>query len=341
MKRHILVPLDGSSLAELALPHAVCIAHATSQGINLLQAVPLHPVDSLVDWPVATSGAGLESWEHETDAARDYLTSLAGRLEAVGITVQTEVSEDDAASAIMSYVEQHAEVSLVAMTTHGHSGVNRWVFGSVTEKMLHASLVPLLLVRPRDDHRLQALTTPEYKTILVPLDGSLFAEQALHEARALAAATGAGLVLVCAVFEFPELRAVQGARDDITKWQGEAARIVSYLDRTAEVLKAEGLTVRTRLEYGAPADAILHACEMTGADLIVMSNHGRSGLDRPWLGSVALKVVQSALWPVLLVCAKERLEQYALDHSAHKHGARPPMHQASDTIHCEDLVLCG
>jgi len=61
MKRHILVPLDGSSLAELALPHAVCIAHATSQGINLLRAVPLHSADSLVEWPVATSVGRLES----------------------------------------------------------------------------------------------------------------------------------------------------------------------------------------------------------------------------------------------------------------------------------------
>ncbi len=326
MKQHILVPLDGSPLAELALPHAICIAHATSQGINILRAVPSHSIDNLIDWPVATSSARLETWEYETDAARDYLTSLARRLEAAGITAQIEISEDDAASAIVSYAKQHSEVSLVAMATHGHSGVNRWVFGSVTEKVLHASPVPLLLVRAQDDHRLRALNTPEYKKILVPLDGSLFAEQALVTARALAPrdASGAGLVLVCAVYEFPEFRAIEGSHDDITLWQGEAAQIVAYLDRTAEALRAEGLTVHTRIEYGAPADAILHASEMTGADLIVMSNHGRSGLNHPWLGSVALKVVQSSLWPVLLVRAKERVGQHALDHSSHKHVARAP-----------------
>jgi nucleotide-binding universal stress UspA family protein len=322
MKRHILVPLDGSSLAELALPHAVCIAQATSEGINLLRAVPLHPVDSLVDWPVATSGTRLESWEHEIEGARDYLTGLAGPLEAGGITVQADVAEDDGASAIVSYSEQHPEVSLVAMTTHGRTGVNQWGFGSVAEKVLHASLVPLLLVRPRDDHRLQALITPEYKTILIPLDGSLIAEQALEKARVLASATGAELVLVCAVYEFPEVRVMRESGDEITQWQGEAAKIMAYLDRTAEALRAEGLTVRTRIEYGAPADAILHASEMTCADLIVMSNHGRGGLHRPWLGSVALKVVRGALWPVLLVCAKERVGLNALDGNSYEHVAR-------------------
>jgi nucleotide-binding universal stress UspA family protein len=238
------------------------------------------------------------------------------------------VSEHEAASAIVSYAKQNPEMSLVAMSTHGHSGASRWNFGSVTEKVLHASLVPLLLVRARDDHRFQTLTTLEYKTIIVPLDGSLFAEQALEEARALSIATGAELVLVCAVYEFPEVRVMQGSHDDIPQWQGEAAKIIAYLDRTAEVLRAEGLTVRTRIEYGAPADSILHASEMTGADLIVMSNHGRSGLHSPWLGSVALKVVQGALWPVLLECAKERAEQStkqcALDGSPHKHVAMAP-----------------
>jgi len=323
MKRQLLVPLDGSSLAELAVPYAVCMANATSQEIKLLRAVPFHTVDSLVDWPVATSVGRLDIWEYELEGARDYLSGLAGRLEASGIIVQTEVLENDAATAIVSYTEQHPEVSLVAMSTGGHSGVNRWGFGSVTEKVLHASPVPLLIVRARDDHRLQALTTPEYKTILIPLDGSLLAEQALEKARALATATGAGLVLVCAVYEFPEFRVVQGSGDEITQWQGEAAQVVAYLDRTAEALRAEGLMVRTRIEYGTPADAILHATEMTGPDLIVLSNHGRSGLHRPWLGSVALKVLQGALWPVLLVCAKERVEPYpyALGRSSHKYVA--------------------
>ncbi|MDQ6694084.1 MAG: universal stress protein [Chloroflexota bacterium] len=305
MERHILVPLDGSSLAELALTHALCIARTTSQGITLLRTIPLHPVASWGGRSPVTSGGYEEIWEDEREAAHDYLRGLAERLKIAGIAAQIETSQDDAASAIVSYPEEHAEASLVVMTTHGHSGVNRWVFGSVTEKVLHASPVPLLLVRPLDDHRLQALITPEYKLILVPLDGSPLAEQALEEARVLAVATGAELVLVCAVNEFPEIRVARGSRDEITRWQGEAAQIVAYLDATAEVLRADGLTVRTKIEYGAPADAILHASEMTGADLIVMSNHGRSGLHRPWLGSVALKVVQGAPWPVLLVCAKE------------------------------------
>ncbi len=317
MQRHILVPLDGSSLAELALPHALCVAQATTQEITLLRAVPLHPVDGLIGWPVATSQGRLESWKHEADEATDYLTGLAGLMEVAGTTVQTEVSHDDAASAIMAYAEGHPEVSLVAMSTHGRSGVNRWVLGSVAEKVLHASPVPLLLVKAHDDHRLQALMTPAYNTILVPLDGSVFAEQALEEASMLAVTTAAEIVLVCAVDEFPELRVVHGSHDEIKQWQGEAAHTVAYMERTAGVLRKGGLTVRTKIEYGAPADAILHASEMTGADLIVMSNHGRSGLHHPWLGSVAMKVVQGAPLPVLLVSAGERAQQDAPDPGSH------------------------
>ncbi len=139
-------------------------------------------------------------------------------------------------------------------------------------------------------------------------------------------------MLVCAVSEFPELRVVQGSHDDITFWQGGAAQIVAYLDRTADVLRAEGLTVHTRIEYGAAADSILHAGEMTGADLVVMSSHGRSGLYRPCLGSVALKVVQVAPWPILLVRAKENVERYTLDRSSHKHVVRAQTSPNSSTL---------
>ena len=109
----------------------------------------------------------------------------------------------------------------------------------------------------------------------------------------------------------------------------EIAREASMIEQAEEELiriKKDNLEnskkVITATIVGSPAIKVGEYAREQGIDLIVMSTHGRSGLDRPWLGSVALKVVQTASWPVLLVRAKERVEQYALDRSSHKHVAR-------------------
>lgn len=149
MYRHILVPLDGSALAEQVLPHVRALAaNEGTTRITLLRAVP--PIfTSSVDYSgmlAATVAEELETLEGE---ARSYLERIAAQFRSEGYTVNIEISAMPAAEAILDYAEsQHAD--LIAIATHGRSGISRWVFGSVTQKVVQAAPVPVLVIRPKE-----------------------------------------------------------------------------------------------------------------------------------------------------------------------------------------------
>lgn len=321
----ILVPLDGSDLGEAVLPHAATLALLTSSKLGLVRVVEPRKV------LIAGFGAGApppdledELLDIEVAQARDYLAAVAGRLRGEGVEVGTNVLEGDPADSIVWYASHNSEVKLIAMASHGRSGLGRLMLGSVAEKVLHLAPAPLLLfVRPRivppGAEVRPALT---YHTIVVPLDGSLFAEQSLVHARVLAVATGATLLLVAAVphiddLDLPVYTANPSLR--IAAWQAESEGMYSYLDHTARELKVESpqLEIRTQVGHGSPAEVILNASEHAHADLVVMTTHGRSGLQRLWLGSVAMKVVQGATIPVLLVRAVEEAGQAGTATASH------------------------
>jgi len=148
MYRHILVPLDGSALAEQVLPHVHALAanEGTTQ-VTLLRAVP--PVfTTSVDYSglmASDISDSMVTLEHEAEA---YLDGVADTFRAEGYTVNTEVSAMPAAEAILDYAEaQHAD--LIAIATHGRSGISRFVFGSVTQKVVQTAPVPVLVIRPK------------------------------------------------------------------------------------------------------------------------------------------------------------------------------------------------
>jgi nucleotide-binding universal stress UspA family protein len=301
MQPQILVPLDGSALAETILPHATELARATGSRLTLLQAVPppvlVEPMMGAIPPPTITYGV----WETENAAARTYLAATARTLEAQHLPVETIVSNGDPATEIVDWAAQDPPNRRIAMATHGRSGLGRWVFGSVAEKVLHAAPVPLLLVRVPPDPTPPAAAR-HYQPQLIPLDGSALAERALDQAVPLAQATGATLWLVAVVpssdmAELTEFSWVPPGED------AARAHMTAYLTQAAQGLQATGVPVHTEVLAGHPAQGILHQADAVTADLIVMSTHGRGGLRRLWLGSVALKVVQSAQHPVLLVRA--------------------------------------
>jgi nucleotide-binding universal stress UspA family protein len=305
MQRQILVPLDGSALAETVLPHAVRLAQATRRGLILLRVIPLPGWTDPLAAAIPTTAGAYVTWETDIVAARDYLGSVVERLQITELPMQTMVLEGDPATVIVGYAQEHPEGLLLAMATHGRSGLGRWVFGSVAERVLHATPVPLLLVRPPQDGKpvTVELAAP-YRQILIPLDGSVVAEQALVPAQQLAAAFDATLLLM----------AVVPIRDDKTaakvgvatphlgsSQHAQKEHLAQYLKSVAAGLTARGLRVETQVLCGHPAEAILRDADYADADLIVMATHGRSGLQQLWLGSVALKVVQGTRRPVLLV----------------------------------------
>jgi nucleotide-binding universal stress UspA family protein len=308
----VVVPLDGSELAEGVLPHVAEVIRDRGSQVYLLSVAPLmrrpspSPVDALP--PSATIQTERERVERKLTA---YLQTVAKRLEPVAADVRVGVRFGRQADEILSFVGEIG-ADLIAMSTHGRSGIGRWVFGSVADRVLRRAACPVLLVRAgRTQFR-----TP-YQRILVPLDGSELAEQVLPYVKALihppspleggvrggtdvflvsVLTTGLGDRTVALLTSYPP-----GLRLATTALHHAEVQLRSYLRSVAAVLRDHGATVHIAVQRGSPADEILaHAAEVE-ADLISMTTHGFSGLSRWVYGNVAGKVLQGARSPVLLV----------------------------------------
>lgn len=145
MYSEILLTLDGSPMAEAAIPHARALARAFEARVTLfsvVEIVSIHPQPGIVA-PMVGPGVNIEM---EMDQARDYLQSIAGQLKAEGIQVRSVVREGDAASQICDYAAENAS-DIIVMSTHGRSGLQRWVYGSVADRVLRGAEVPVLLIR--------------------------------------------------------------------------------------------------------------------------------------------------------------------------------------------------
>ncbi len=299
MYQRMLLPLDGSELAEESLSYAKGIA-----GRLGLEVIMLH---------VAAKG------QAESPMHRAYLDQVAERLRraladmpeaAPGrrATVRGEVVAGYPSDEILRCAGD-MEVDLILMTTHGRSGVRRWVLGSVADKVLRSAAQPVLLIRagmPRDF----AYDTWSAPKMLVPLDGSQLAEMVLPHVTVMASreqGTAAEIVLVgiCEPLVLPPVTAPEttvnwGAVGDeyLSKCQKSTER---YLDCVHKGLADAGLRVSAEVLRGDPANAIVDYAVKNQVDLIVMATHGRSGIGRWAYGSVAQKVLHGASSPILLV----------------------------------------
>jgi nucleotide-binding universal stress UspA family protein len=303
MVTQILVPLDGSSLAEKALSCAVTLARGLSAELVLFRAIGM-PSDILdiLDESTVESDTIVAQLEAE---ANNYLGTLMGPLRDAGLTVRHTVRRGPAAEAILDYAGE-ARIDQIVMATHGYSGIKRWTHGSVAERVLQASRVPLLLVRVGERDLARDGRQPMgCQRILVPLDGSPMAEQILPTVTTVAQALGSELIL----FQVPIFLAsgwmtgewylpVQGVLDMAE------ADVQTYLSAVAGRLAEQGLDVVTATSIGAVASCIVEYAEANQVDLIAMCTHGRTGLARWALGSVADRVLRAGSTPILLVRAQ-------------------------------------
>lgn len=315
MNTQILVPLDGSALAEAVLPQVVTLARSMSGSLTLVRVVPDMVLARPLDGAFPTTPDMWEGYEREPEIAREYLATVAERLRAEKLGVETAVLEGDPARSIVHYAEGHPHVEMIAMSTHARTGLGRLVLGSVSEHVLHATPVPLMLIHPAGGEELPrsvgaASAGTSVHKILVPLDGSAFAEQALDQAKLLAADLGASIVLLTVLSTEYDIVSVEGGAMQervLGSPDSEAGWAIEYLGEVARRLRLERFVVEVRTAYGDPAEEILKATQKTGADMVVMSTHGRSGLPRLVLGSVAMRVVERSRQPVVLVRYKERV----------------------------------
>jgi nucleotide-binding universal stress UspA family protein len=234
--------------------------------------------------------------------AENELERHVAQLRAAGVQASYEV-QLGAPAEIIAEVAEREQAALIAMVTHGYSGIKRWALGSVTDKLVHATNIPVFVVRGQEP---APAGEPSIKRILVPLDGSALARQALPFAAQLAAQMYAELILltvaVPSILEAPELMRAAPRYDDmlaeLQNW------IMAELGSQADQLRQRDIQVTPMAVNGFPADMIIDVAERQQADLIVMATHGYSGLKRWAMGSVAGKVLHATPVPLLLVRAR-------------------------------------
>ena len=305
MYSRMVVPLDGSSLGEQVLPHV--------RQLGLGLAIPV-TLMTVVEPPTPTIGHSLnpEAHEYQSDIhleqhAADYLDSVASGLRSAGLEVTTATPAGSPAQQIVNEAQRVPE-SLIAMSGHGRSGVARWWLGSVADRVLHLTSTPLLVVRSNEG---EATHQDRFDKIVLPVDGSALAEQIIPHMAPIARGLGLSVDLVrvlpawneyfhlAAAPEFynPSLESM--AESMAAQAEGEASQ---YLDQLKQRLSQEGISaVEPHLLRGDPAASIIDVANETPDRLVAMTTHGRSGVGRWVMGSVAGRVVRNSGDPVLLV----------------------------------------
>lgn len=284
----ILVPTDGSAAAETAVETALDLAQRFDASLHAINVVKLD------EYPVDVES---EAAEEVTQRGEGTLATVREQAADVGVSATTRVIEtaDPIHQTIIDYAIDH-DAALIVMGTYGRTGLDRLVLGSVTERTLRTSPVPVLTV-----HEDIALD-PDFGTVLVPTDGSGAANVAADHGVALAGATDAAMHVVHVV----DLTAVPGEfrSSEVLNALEEAGQqaVDDVIDRTEDA----GLrSVEASVLSGTPARAILDYADERDIDLIVMGTHGRTGLERYLLGSVTEKIVRVADVPVLTVSPPE------------------------------------
>jgi len=276
MFQTILVPVDGSALAEQALPYASALARATGGRLVLV-------------------GAALPSRETAAQAEVN-LDQVAGRLRGAGVAAEARVYVTPADEAIRDASRQeHADC--IVMTTHGRSGVDRWIYGSVADAVLRQADLPVLVIPATCA---DAWPTERAARVLVALDGSPLAEEILVPVGSLAAALGAELHLLRAV-EPPVATAEPALYAHLFDPETELAKAKQYLREMSGGSWIAGRPVTVHVEVGPPIGVLVDYARDHQMDLIAMATHGRGGLARLLLGSIATGVLQRAGTPLLLV----------------------------------------
>jgi nucleotide-binding universal stress UspA family protein len=318
MFQRILIPLDGSSLAECVLPHAVAVARPNNAEIMLLRV--LDPVGA------ATRPRHVDplDWQIRKAEAESYLKGLAARFEAAGIKAEMVVLEGNAAESVIESAQAH-EVNLIILSSHGQSGISGWNVSSVVQKVIMRARTSVMIVRAYRPVT-EAITEYRYQRILIPLDGSQRAECVLPYAMAIARYHNAKL-LVAHVVEKPEMpRRTPPTEEDIDL----AARLVERnrveISKYLEELKSHlEVQVEMLLLVGEHVAASLHdLVEERESDLVILSAHGYSGETKWPYGSTVTSFITYGtssllIWQDLPV---DRIEPTQAEIAAREHGGR-------------------
>ena len=318
MLQRILVPLDGSERAERGLAMAARLARGSGGALIIARIVNTPP------FPLAPYGEPAQIALALIDTAREeadeYLKRVTARPELAGIAIETRAIEGHVTAGILD-IARDEQCDLIVICTHGYSGINRWRLGRVAAQVARHAPTPVLVVPAHDksdkrDKSEQAGSSDEGVRLLITLDGSGLAESALEPALALASALAAPERITAHLLHVVDFFTVM-MNDELPEKQPdvtgigaeeqalEAAR--TYLEAQGERIQREhpGVTVTTNARLASDVATTIHdVAEGNPAyDYIAMTTHGRGGLQRWAMGSIAERVLHMSKLPLLMVRA--------------------------------------
>ncbi len=299
MFTRILTPLDGSELSEMILPYVKTLALGLGAQVVLLRVYQdlKYEITSDEDADDNSIMDALDPLaQHMQRQAVRYMEPVAEGLRELGISTAIEVRSGSPAEHIVAEAER-VENTLVAMSTNGRTGIGRWVMGSVTDRVLHTTMTPLLVVHPEQGSP-SVESTAAIRTLIVPLDGSDLAETVLPVAGAMAEGLNADVLLTITV------TAASGS-DEASAVGRQMEEAKEYLARQASALHSAGLArVHTTVSQGRPQDEIERTARNTPDSMIIACTHGRSGVGRTVLGSVTDRLARHSGEPALIIRAR-------------------------------------
>jgi nucleotide-binding universal stress UspA family protein len=304
MYTRILVPLDGSKAAEKVLPYARFLGSKSKLPVELLAVVDVVEIGLHVTPEKAHLLTSII--ESTIQRSEQYLRKIAETFSDAEVTCT--VVKGVAPEVIIDKAAQD-KGTLISMASHGRSGLDRWLLGSVTEKVLRGASNPVLVYRAAGEEKPDGYAY--LRTITVPLDGSELAETVLPPVTELAKKLEAEVILFRA-YHIPYTAVVpaEGYYPPIDYELIESFReeALSYLEKKAETIKQMGVTnVKCLAKEGFAADQIIALARETPDNLIAMCTHGRSGIKRWVLGSVTETVVRHSDDPVLVIRAQDEV----------------------------------
>lgn len=303
MYHRIIVPLDQSPFSEYAIPYAARIAESSGAILELCHVHVHH--DRNPDFAALTpyQYQHCVDAEYEFDAEfaqreAEYLDEVAGRVRGSTSAVVTTRMLNGHVDGAIRHEAEAAVADLVVMSTHARSGFARVRLGSVADQLVHSLSMPILLLQPGEAAAPPAFTG--FRRALIPLDGSPFSEQVLHHSIPLLKATGARPWLLHVVSPLLGPARRTGHPEDIRTIQ-RREDAVAYLTVQAATLKEAGLEpeIHTVVDRNAAA-AILNAAQYEDVDLLAMATHGRGGITRLIMGSIADQVLRHCRKPIML-----------------------------------------
>ena len=296
MFKQLLVPLDGSALAEVVLPVAAYLAQTLGAKVMLLHVVERNA-------PPTVHGE-----RHLTNLveAKAYLTEVTRRAFPADVPVEQHVHTGelgDMAHTIAAHIDE-MKADLIVMCAHGQGGLKRMIVGRIAQQVVACGSAPVLLIQPDPTGNSPAFAC---RRLLVPLDGDPAHEHGLMVATDLAQACEASLYLLTVIPTLGTLPAERAAAGKLLPAATAALLDLSqqeadnYMERWTTQLRAGGLTMNSQVGRGAPANIIVQTARQVSANLIVLGTHGKKGLAAFWADSVAARVISQTRLPMLLV----------------------------------------